>query len=646
MHSMRVFKKGFAIILTLAILLTLLYPALQQVMAADHILEPEKLSGGDYTDSDRLAAMLDQVFSGDIDIYSDSSYTQEVSMPVGTYMDNNALYYVQSQTTGNPVAGWQCYIYGNAVYNKLFQEWVGHADAFMHSRVVIPGGGNALSYELMRDAGVLCGAYLRTTGNTDGSYSGSVGHSMIILAYDIDHITYLEGNGDGNGVVRVTIRSWDDFNQRQLSGRGRYIAHMVQPTDDFYQQQYPSCPHEGYEGCGVCIDCGSVYDWQSTRDPWAKGIYRVTEKVTPRADAPYNAATAAEMTLARNQKIQTTGQYRNAFEQIWYSAQDEAGNTFYVNGAVLKFVEYPELEVTCTDFSPADGAQLEQKAYPVKGIVTANFPLKSVSGYLDGQLYATWTASNESTTQVDLRQTDLNHNLSFSKLAGGKHTVKVEVRSFVHGQSVTVHESAFYTLSSEPCSHDHIGTVTRDATCTEDGLLTYTCRKCDDTYTRIIAAHGHDYQDYVCSYCADKLVLSTLTGDVQSAGKTETPVKIALSQDGKEVYAAEIGSDSYTIADILPGTYVMTVTKPDCVPLSMELTLEPGDTALNVKLCIPGDVNGDNSLNIGDMSKIYAHIRGTSQLQDAYVLLCADYNGDGTLNIGDAVKLYGLLRRT
>ena len=645
MHSMRVFKKGFAIILTFAILLTLLYPALQQVMAAEFILEPEKLSGEDYTDSDRLAAMLDQVFAGDIDIYSDNRYTQEVSMPVGIYMDNNALYYVQSQTTGNPVAGWQCYIYGNAVYNKLFQEWVGHADAFMHSRVVIPGGGNALSYEIMRDAGVLCGAYLRTTGNSDGSYSGSVGHSMIVLAYDSDHITYLEGNGDGNGLVRVTIRSWDDFNQRQLSGRGRYIAHMVQPTDDFYQQQYPSCLHEGYEGCGVCIECGSVYDWQSTRDPWAKGIYRVTEKVTPRADAPYNAATAADVTLARNQMIQTTGQYRNAFEQIWYSAQDDVGNTFYVNGAVLKFVEYPELEVACTDFSPADGAQLEQKAYPVKGTVTANFPLKSVSGYLDGQLYATWTASDENTTVVDLRQTDLNHNLSFSKLAGGKHTVKVDVRSFVHGQSVTVHESVFYTLSSEPCSHDYIGMVTRDATCTEDGLLTYTCSKCDDTYTRIIAAHGHDYQDYVCSYCADRLVLSTLNGSVQSAGKAETPVKITLTQDGNEVYAAETSSGSYAITGILPGTYVITVTKPDCVPLSAELTLEPGDTGFDAKLCMPGDVNGDNSLNIGDLGKIYAHIRGTNQLQDAYVLLCADYNQDGTLNIGDAVKLYGLLRR-
>jgi hypothetical protein len=118
---------------------------------------------------------------------------------------------------------------------------------------------------------------------------------MIILAYDLETITYLEGNGDGNGLIRVAIRTWSDFNLRQLSGRGRYIAHMVQPTEEFYQSQYPSCPHEVYEGNGVCTTCGTVYDWEATLDPWAKGIYRLTENVTPRVDAPYHAAAAAEL---------------------------------------------------------------------------------------------------------------------------------------------------------------------------------------------------------------------------------------------------------------------------------------------------------------------------------------------------------------
>lgn len=645
MHSMRVFKKGLGIFLALVIAVTAVYPALQQVMAAEYILDPSKLRGWDYTDSDRLAALLDQVFGGDIDIYSDSRYACEVSMPVGTYMDNDLLYYVKSQTTGNPVSGWQCYIYANAVYNKLFREWVGHANGFAHSRTVIPGGSDTLSYELMRDSGVRCGAYLRTTGNSDGSYSRSVGHSMIILAYDSQAITYLEGNGDGNGLVRVAIRTWSDFNKRQLSGRGRYISHMVQPTEAFYQAQFPGCSHKGYEGCGVCCDCGAVYDWQGTLDPWAQGIYRVTEQVIPRADAPYNAAIPADMTLEKDMKIRTTGQYRNAFEQIWYRSEDAEGNTFYVNGTVLKFVEYPELEVTCTDFSPAEGAQLEQKSYPVKGTVASNFPLRSISGYLDGELYATWTAEDETTVKVDLRQTDINQKLTFSKLSGGKHTVTLVVRSFVHGQAVTVHESSFYTVSAEPCAHDYIGAVTRDATCMEDGLLTYTCSKCDDAYTRLIVAHGHDYQNGACRYCTEPLPLSQLSGTVRSAGNAEIPVTITLTQDSEEIYSATAYSDSYLISDIVPGNYLLMAAKTDCAPLLMELNVEPGETVHDLKVCTFGDVNNDHKLNMGDISKLYAHIRGTSRLQDDYALLCADYNQDGNINVGDVVKLYSFLRK-
>lgn len=564
-------------------------------------------------------------------------------MPVGMSMSNDTLYHVKSQTTGNPVSGWQCYIYGNAVYNKLFQEWVKHAESFIHSRIVVPGGSDQVCYELLRDSGVRCGAYLRTTNNSDGSYSSNVGHSMIILTYDSETITYLEGNADGNGLIRVAIRTWDDFNLRQLSGRGRYISHMVQPTDEFYDAQFPSCTHS-YEGYGICTLCGEQYNWEGTLAPWAKAVYRVTEKVTPRADAPYSTAVAAELTLLTGQQILTTGQYRNAYDQIWYSAEDEKGNVYYVNGASLKFVEYPDLEATCTGFSPEDGAILEQKSYPVKGTVSANYPLKSVSGYLDGVLYATWTAADENTTQVDLRKTDINNKLSFSKLEGGRHRLMLVAESFVHDQPVTVHESGFFTVSPEPCNHDYIGSVTRDATCAEDGLLTYTCSKCDDAYQRTILAPGHEYQGGVCIQCGEQQP-AVLTGTVRSGGKQEDPVTVTVTREGGLSYVSTVSSQTYTVTGIQPGTYIVKVTKAGCVEMSGKLVLESGENTWDVKLSPVGDVSGDCNLNIGDVGKLYAHVRGKSILQDAYVLLCADYNADGTVNIGDVVKLYGTLRK-
>lgn len=223
--------------------------------------------------------------------------------------------------------------------------------------------------------------------------------------------------------------------------------------------------------------------------------------------------------------------------------------------------------------------------------------------------------------------------------------MKLKAQSFVHDQPVTVHESEFFTISPETCSHSYVGRVTKDATCTEDGVLTYTCSTCKDTYTRTVAAYGHDYQDGVCSYCSDRLPLSNLSGAVISSGQAGEPVKITLTQDGTEVYTVTESSGAYTITEILPGTYVITVTKDGCVPLSAELTLEPGDTVFDVKICAPGDVNGDGYLKVGDISKIYAHIRNAGQIEDAYELLCADYNGDGMVNIGDILQLYDFIRQ-
>lgn len=59
------------------------------------------------------------------------------------------------------------------------------------------------------------------------------------------------------------------------------------------------------------------------------------------------------------------------------------------------------------------------------------------------------------------------------------------------------------------------GEVTTEATCTQDGVITYTCTVCGDTYTEVIAATGHSYEltnttenedgsityTYTCSSC-------------------------------------------------------------------------------------------------------------------------------------------------
>ena len=52
--------------------------------------------------------------------------------------------------------------------------------------------------------------------------------------------------------------------------------------------------------------------------------------------------------------------------------------------------------------------------------------------------------------------------------------------------------------------HDYVGVVTKVPTCTVEGLKTYTCNNCSDTYTEVMKTSGHSYDnenDYTCNNC-------------------------------------------------------------------------------------------------------------------------------------------------
>ncbi len=52
-------------------------------------------------------------------------------------------------------------------------------------------------------------------------------------------------------------------------------------------------------------------------------------------------------------------------------------------------------------------------------------------------------------------------------------------------------------------NHEHVETetVTKAATCTEPGEITYTCSLCGESHTEVIPAAGHHYENGVCTVC-------------------------------------------------------------------------------------------------------------------------------------------------
>ena len=62
--------------------------------------------------------------------------------------------------------------------------------------------------------------------------------------------------------------------------------------------------------------------------------------------------------------------------------------------------------------------------------------------------------------------------------------------------------------------HEYSSAVTKESTCTEDGILTYTCAHCGDSYEEVIpAAHTYSEEDGKCIHCGEAYLITGTCGD-------------------------------------------------------------------------------------------------------------------------------------
>ena len=124
-------------------------------------------------------------------------------------------------------------------------------------------------------------------------------------------------------------------------------------------------------------------------------------------------------------------------------------------------------------------------------------------------------------------------------------------------------------------THDWTGVVTTEATCTEEGVMTYTCSGCDETYTETIDALGHTWGEWETTQelnCTDSDGVATRTCTVCGETETETTTKsgshsyVVSETTGDCVtetvytYTCSVCGDSYTVTgDVVPDNHVGTV---------------------------------------------------------------------------------------
>lgn len=227
---MRYWKKPISFLLSICISASIL-PGMSVTAAASQedyrwITDREEVDGSDFTSSVILAAALNNIFDGNANVYYDAEFTRPVNTKLGSSRvpNNGVNKYVGPYGDNEDNVGTSCWIYANGVYFTLFGECTGNGTAGEHSeKLDLSVTDNyRFTYENFIAWGVRPepGALIRTR----------CGHSLVILDYDAEGLTILDGNGNGKGLIAIRQMKWD-----HQTFRAQYI---IQPTQTYFDIRY------------------------------------------------------------------------------------------------------------------------------------------------------------------------------------------------------------------------------------------------------------------------------------------------------------------------------------------------------------------------------------------------------------------------
>lgn len=165
----------------------------------------------------------------------------------------------------------------------------------------------------------------------------------------------------------------------------------------------------------------------------------------------------------------------------------------------------------------------------------SEFALSYSGTYLD-RYSSTFAASypgnvNENEKWELYKSEPASYDITITAVSGGKTSTVIGGTKYV----VSVHE------------HDYVSEITAEATCTDDGTVTYTCTGCGDSYTETIKAYGHDYECteeegyylYTCKNCGD-----SYTEEISS---TSYEYVSSLTSGGKYIITLYNGGTYYAL---------------------------------------------------------------------------------------------------
>ena len=146
--------------------------------------------------------------------------------------------------------------------------------------------------------------------------------------------------------------------------------------------------------------------------------------------------------------------------------------------------------------------------------------------------------------------------------------------------------------------HSYMGKIIEKATYEKDGVMEYTCEICGDSYTVIIPKLERTDDELT----ADE---DTTAGETTS---DETDKDEEVPTPDEEKPAPEVPTEDEDDRQIADNDYIL------------------------------GDVNNDGLINVTDISKVAAHVKGIRRMSEEEQVR-ADVNKDDTINVVDISRI-------
>ena len=213
---------------------------------------------------------------------------------------------------------------------------------------------------------------------------------------------------------------------------------------------------------------------------------------------------------------------------------------------------------------------------------------------------------------------------------------------FTTGTRCAVCRTVLVAPVATPAAHNYTSRITTPATHTTEGVKTFTCSACGDTYTEAVAKiESHDYKtvvtpptcedrgftSYICT-CGDVYVADYVS-TIPHSYTSEITTPATHTTEGVKTFTCSACGDTYTeaVAKIESHDYKTVVTPPTCE-----------DRGFTVYFCSCGDTYiADYVPSLGghadaDKDGLCDHCK--QALASAVVI--GDADGDGTLTSSDA----------